>query len=713
MAEVNSESVRAFLVGLFADEVRGRGFDPGALPDNFDFLMKGVIDSLSILQMVGELERRFQIELDMSGLDPEQLTVLGPLSRYVAKIAGQKSKSGHIHSPVDITVSRVPESAHAEMLDALGETPTWVKVRRAIAALERGEIGLQGPEVTVDLLASFSLEPIEPALRLGLQCIPCRPQFRIAPLNTIEQTLLDEGSPIYQEDSLATVVFWRIEELLPEVLFPFSSGGAEVLKGQMELLWSRMERVCRVHRETGKSPLFVSTFLAPRVVSGVALNAPLTPGPMSAVAELNRKLYELAASTPGMHVLDLNWWAGQEGAGAFDPLMEQMARQPLSLRGSLSLGFFLARRLRPLLAPRRKVLVLDLDNTLWGGILGEDGISHLKLGHDFPGNIFLRIQREARELKSQGVLLALLSKNDEAEVRQAFRELPDMKLKWEDFASKRINFNHKHENLREMAEELGLGTDSFAVLDDSDYEREQIRMFYPEVLLINQRSDPLHMLQALQFTDAFDAYAVTTEDRGRHREYELREMRSTQGRESNLEEFLRSLQLTATIESIHEGNMDRVVQMLSKTNQFNLTTRRHRPEELKGLVAIPGSISLTLRLSDKFGDQGIVGALLAVPADDGRRLRIESYLVSCRALGRGVEEFLWAELARRALDNKVCGVIAEYIPTPKNGLAKGFYDKLGFARVEESASMTRYLIEPLKPVEPPHWLAGNGEKISG
>jgi FkbH-like protein len=609
---------------------------------------------------------------------------------------------------VDVTISRVPESARPAVSEAFGETPTWMKVRRANAALDGAETGRRGPEVTIHLLASFNLEPIEPALRLGLQCIPCRPQLRIAPLNTIEQTLLDSGSPVYQEDSLATVVLWRIEELLPEILLPFSSGGAEVLKQQVELLWTRIERVCRAYREMGKSPLFVSTFPAPRVVSGLVLNSQLAPGPMSAVAELNRKLIELVATEPGIHVLDLNWWAGQEGTGAFDPLMEPMACQPLSLRGALSLGLFTARSLRPLLVPRRKVLALDLDNTLWGGVLGEDGMRQLKLGHDFPGNIFLRIQQEARELKSQGVLLALLSKNDEADVRQAIRELPDMELTWEDFVCKRVNFNHKHENLREMAEELGLGIDSFAVLDDSDYEREQIRMFHPDVLVINQRGDPLHMLQALQSTDAFDTYAVTAEDRGRHREYELREKRSTQGRETNLEDFLRSLQLTATIEPVHEGNMERVVQMLSKTNQFNLTTRRHRLEELKTLVARPGSISLTLRLSDKFGDQGIVGVLLAVPADEGGQLRIDSYLVSCRALGRGVEEYLWAELTRRAVDQKIRGVIGEYIPTQKNALAKGFYDKLGFARVEENGTVTRYLMEPLKTVEPPVWLASNG-----
>ncbi|HVM59655.1 MAG TPA: HAD-IIIC family phosphatase [Verrucomicrobiae bacterium] len=609
--------------------------------------------------------------------------------------------------PVDIAVSRLPEPARAAVLAAFGEAPTWMSVRRANAALEAVDARLRGPDVAIHLLASFNVEPVEPALRLGLECIPCRPQLRIAPLNTIEQHLLDKTSFVYQEDSLATVVLWRIEELIPEVLLPYSSGGTEVVRGRVEQLWGRIERACRAYRGTAKSPLFLATFPSPRQMSGLVLNSQLVGGAMNAVAELNRKLGELAASLPGLYLLDWNWWAAQEGAGAFDPMMEQMARQPLSLRGALSLGLFVGRHLRPLVAPRRKVLVLDLDNTLWGGILGEDGVRGLKLGHDFPGNIYRRIQREARELKDQGVLLVLVSKNDEAEVREAFRELPDMELKWEDFVSRRVNFNHKHENLREIADELGLGIDSFAMLDDSDYEREQMRMFQPEVLVINQRSDPLHMLQALQSTDAFDAYTVSAEDRGRHREYELREARSGRGHEANLEEFLRSLHLEATVERIHEGTEQRVVQMLSKTNQFNLTTRRHRLEELKALMAAPGSIGLTLRLSDKFGDQGIVGVLLAVPAEKGR-LRIDSYLVSCRALGRGVEECLWAELAKQARAGKFAGIIGEYIPTPKNGLAEKFFDKLGFARFEKTSSVTRYLMEPVKPVEPPAWLASNG-----
>ncbi|HTS19495.1 MAG TPA: HAD-IIIC family phosphatase [Verrucomicrobiae bacterium] len=636
----------------------------------------------------------------MSYLEQEQQKALRPLGTH----AGREGR-GHL----DAVISRLPESARPAVMEAFGKAPTWAKVRRANAALEGADANLQGPEVVVHLLASFNLEPIEAALRLGLACIPCRPQMQVAPLNTIEQHLLDQCSGVYREHNLATVVLWRIEELLPEALLPYSSGGADAAKERMESLWQRIETACCAYREMGKSPLVVATFPAPQQMSGLMLNSQLVGGALNAVAELNCRLRELAASVTGLHIMDWNWWATREGAAAFDPMMEQMARQPLSLQGALSLGLFVARHVRPFLAPRRKVLVLDADNTLWGGILGEDGLWNVKLGHEFPGRIFLRIQREARELKNQGVLLALVSKSDEAEVRQAFRELPDMVLRWEDFASRRVNFNHKYESLRAMAEELGLGIDSFAVLDDSDHEREQIRMFHPEVLVINQRSDPLHMLQALQSTDAFDAYSLTGEDRARHGEYQLREARSGRGHGANLEEFLHALRLEATVERVEEGNEQRVLQMLSKTNQFNLTTRRHRLEEVKALMEKPGSIGLTLRLADKFGDQGIVGVLLTVP-DEGHRLRIDSYLVSCRALGRGVEECLWAELVKQALKDGVQGIVGEYIPTAKNALAEKFYNKLGFVQLEQTPSVTRYLMEPLKPVDPPSWLARKDEQ---
>ena len=370
----------------------------------------------------------------------------------------------------------------------------------------------------------------------------------------------------------------------------------------------------------------------------------------------------------------------------------------------MSLGLFLARNLRPLLLPRRKVLVVDLDDTLWGGIVGEDGIQQLKLGHDFPGNVFLRLQREILELKNQGVLLVLVSKNNENEAKEAMAQMPSMLLRWEHFACHKINFNHKYINVREAAEEIGLSLDSFALLDDSDYEREQMRAFNPEVLIINDRGDALHMLTSLLQSDGFDAHYISAEDRSRHREYELRAVRTGRPVEGGIEEFLSTLKLRAKVEPVGRDNIERVVQLLGKTNQFNVTTRRHQIDEVKRIISQSGSIHLTLRLTDRFGDQGIVGVLLAVAGSEDASLLVDSLLVSCRALGRGVEDVLWAEFINRAIDSGTQQVRATYIPTPKNGLVAGLFDRLGLTPITRAGNKTEYILNPLKRIAWPAWI---------
>ena len=206
----------------------------------------------------------------------------------------------------------------------------------------------------------------------------------------------------------------------------------------------------------------------------------------------------------------------------------------------------------------------------------------------------------------------------------------------------------KYLNLRQAAAELGLGLDSFVFLDDSDYEREQMQAFNPEVLVLNERSDPLHILESLLRTDAFDVHQLNQEDHARHREYELRAARSVPSHQGNVAEFLASLELRAKLEPVHKMNIERVIQMMGKTNQFNLTTRRHRLEDFQAMLSNPGCIGLALRLTDNFGDQVILGVILAVPGDGAGTLRVDSFLMSCRVIGRGVEDALWAALVNRA-----------------------------------------------------------------
>ena len=597
-----------------------------------------------------------------------------------------------------------PDVQKAAIMEAV-ESASLAKTRRALRLLQELGPEQRGPVLDVEILSTYNLEPLLPVLELAVNCLPSQARLWLAPLDSIEAHIAQPARWPSQALSGARIIIWRIEEVLPEALYPLSHGFPERLAARVDQLLQRIERVVGLHRRNSPGvPLFLSTMPIPVNLANPVSAAQHCAGPFASVSRVNQKIYEVAARDDGVHVLDLASWAAFEGSVHADAMVDFLARQPLSAKGQVGFALFIARCLRPLIIPRRKVLALDLDNTLWGGVVGEDGVNGLKLGHEFPGNIRLRIQRELLELKHRGVLLVILSKNNEADAREAFESLPDMILKWEDFAVRKIDWNHKHENLRAAARELGLGIDSFAFLDDSDYEREQMRQLMPEVLILNERPDPLQTLRALWETDAFDSLAVTEEDRRRHRDYTLRTARDVEGHQNDLEAFLKSLEMEATIEEVGPSNMERVVTMLGKTNQFNLTTRRHSHVQVQTMLASPGSVALALRLRDKFGDQGIIAVLLAVRAGDAATLVIDSFLVSCRALGRGAEDALWAELLSRACRQSVHSLEAEYIPTAKNGIVAGLYDRLGLQRVEHDSSSTRYVLEPIVPVEFPSWI---------
>ena len=590
------------------------------------------------------------------------------------------------------------------------ESGSLAKIRRALRSLDELAPEQRGPVLAVEILSTYNLEPILPVLQLAFNCLPSRAQVRLAPLDDIEGYISQSASTGSQGLPNARIVAWRVEELLPEALYPFSSGFPEQLAARVDQVVARVEGAVNLHQRNAHGvPLFLSTIALPVNFSNPVFAAQHCAGLFASVSRVNQKIYEVATSGDGVHVLDLASWAAFEGRVHADATVDFLARQPLSAKGQVGFALFVARSLRPLIIPRRKVLAVDLDNTLWGGVVGEDGVGGLKLGHEFPGNVHLRLQRELLELRNRGVLLVLLSKNNETDARQAFDSLPEMLLKWDDFAVRKVDWNHKHENLREAARELGLGVDSFAFIDDSDYEREQMRQFLPEVLILNESPDPLHTLRSLWDTDAFDSLSVTEEDRHRHHDYNIRAVRDVGAHQDDLETFLNSLEMEVTIEEIGPSNMERVVTMLGKTNQFNLTTRRHSRAQVQTMLESPGSIALALRLRDKFGDQGIIAVLLAVRGGDAATLVIDSFLMSCRALGRGVEDALWAATLRRVDRESVQRLEAEYIPTAKNSIVAGLYDRLGLQRIGDNSSSTRYLLEPVTSVEYPSWIALKNE----
>ena len=610
-------------------------------------------------------------------------------------------------------IEHFPDRQKAAVLEAV-ESSSLARIRHALRTVEELEATHRGPAFRVELLGTYSLEPLRPVLQLALNCLPSRATLEIGPLDAIE-TRIAQGALGAEREALdARVVLWRTEELLPEVFYPFSNGFPDGITSRRDQLLGRIEGVVRLHQQAaGEMPLFLSTVPPPVGSSNPVLAAQHRAGLFSILGSINQKLYELATENSSVYVIDLAAWASGQRRGHEAVGLDFMARQPFSAAGQVAFAFYLARFLRPLIVPRKKALAIDLDNTLWGGVLGEDGLAGLEIGPEFPGNVHLRIQRELLELKERGIALVLLSKNNATDVEEAFSSLPGMILKLEDFAVRKINWEPKSENLRAAAAELRLGLDSFAFIDDSDYEREQMRQLNPRVLILNQNSDPLRTLNTLWETDAFDSLFLTKEDRQRQHDYRVRQAREIGAHQDDLEGFLKSLEMAAIIEPVGPGNLDRVANLLAKTNQFNLTTRRHSRAEVARLANAAGSVALVLRLRDKFGEQGIIGLVIAIPGQEEQSLIIDSLLVSCRALGRGVEHALWAAVVNRAYRKGVRKLQAEYVATGKNSLVADFYDKLGFRQVEGNGSVKRYELTPLAPRLYPSWINAIDEPDAG
>jgi len=387
--------------------------------------------------------------------------------------------------------------------------------------------------------------------------------------------------------------------------------------------------------------------------------------------------------------------------------MDFFARQPIAARSMLSFSGAIARLVTPIARPQPKVLAIDLDNTLWGGVLGEDGLSGLKISSDYPGNIYRRIQQFVLSLKHRGVLLVLLSKNNLEDVEQAFDAIDDMPLKLEDFSLTKVNWREKHLNLSDAAKELNLGVDSFVFVDDQSFEREQMSFALPQVQVLSVGEDPLSIYAALLSSSNFESIRISSEDTTRARDYRQQSLRKELETSCSHEDFLKSLDLKAIIRPVAESSLQRACQMLAKTSQFNLTTRRHGEADLRRMLEMSGSVLLTLALSDRFGDQGIVGLCIAMKDKDADTAVLDSFLLSCRAIGRGAEEALWDILLKQLSLIGYRKLKATYSVSPKNSQVSDILDRWGMKRVHENSQVVEYVFELPTKTHLPSWITIN------
>jgi FkbH-like protein len=380
-------------------------------------------------------------------------------------------------------------------------------------------------------------------------------------------------------------------------------------------------------------------------------------------------------------------------------------RMPIAADCLIHLADEYMRFIHPLTGRVCKALVVDLDNTLWGGVVGEDGLGGIQLGLEYPGATYRACQRAILDLYQRGVILGICSKNDPAEALAVLETHPDMLLRPRHFAARRINWADKAQNLCEIAAELNIGLDALSFLDDSPVEREWVRSRVPDVYVIDLPADPALFAQTLRECPVFERLALSEEDRRRGEHYAARHRRAElQQAAKSVDEFYHSLDMTVEISGPTLLTLSRIAQLTQKTNQFNLTTRRYTEQELREMVRDPGIRILSLKLRDRFGDSGIVG--VAISRINGPVWEIDAFLLSCRAIGRGVETALLASVAQQARQTGAQRLMGWYRPTAKNASVRDFYPTHRFTGVTEQdgSSLWTFDLAQDGPAAPP-WIA--------
>jgi FkbH-like protein len=395
-----------------------------------------------------------------------------------------------------------------------------------------------------------------------------------------------------------------------------------------------------------------------------------------AVSEYNKRLYEIERTYANVKLIDIAEFNRKYSVDdLFDWKFYFISQMGMNPKLSKDFKLWWAHKMDSISLKRKKCLVLDLDNTLWGGVLGEDGIEGIQIGGDYPGKAFLYWQEALLELSRNGIILTICSKNNEQDVLDLWDRNPYIKLKKEHFAAYRINWTDKATNITALSEELNIGLDSFVFIDDNPTERELIRQLLPMVAVPEFPTQPYELPVFFKrlVDDYFRVYSITEEDKRKTEQYKENAARAqAQKTFSDFESFLASLNIQITIDSVNEFNVQRIAQMTQKTNQFNLTTHRYTDADLRRFVESGWKI-WCISVADKFGDSGITGTIMVMPNGE-----IDTFLLSCRILGKGIEVAFVKRIFSLLLSQGYKSLTARYIPTSKNSQVKDFWDKMGF-----------------------------------
>jgi FkbH-like protein len=571
-------------------------------------------------------------------------------------------------------------AAIAQLRLGLVET---IQVDNALKAIAReGDAGIAAgfPRVGLAVLASSTIDHLLPAIRVGGLRRRLLVDTYAGSFGQYRQELMDPASELQAFKPEMILLSLVSHETIAGV--PLTAS-AEEARAAVAATIDDLRVLWRKARENLGATVIQQTFLDVTETLFGSYDQMVPGAPARVVSDLNAQL-AVAAAQEGILLLDVTRSSARDGIDAwFDVARWLQGKIEIAPRAAPIYGDLVARLIGARRGQSKKCLVLDLDDTLWGGVIGDVGLEGIVLGEgSAAGEAHLALQRYAKALKSRGIILAVCSKNEAAIAEAAFREHPEMLLKRADISAFIVNWTDKAQNLRAIAEQLNIGLDSLVFVDDNPAERARVRASLPMVAVPELPDDPAHYVRSIADAGYFEAVTFTVEDRQRVEQYAANaERESLRGSLESMDDFLRGLDMSLVFGPVTAVELARATQLINKTNQFNTTTRRYTAEELSALTGDPENITLQFRLIDRFGDNGIVSVLiLCRDEQDPGLFELVSWVMSCRVFGRQLEYEAMNIAVESARARGARTLHADFIATARNAVIKDLFSKLGFVR---------------------------------
>ena len=556
--------------------------------------------------------------------------------------------------------------------------------------------------VRIALVSSYTVDQLAAYVDLSCRAVGIIPEIYIAPFNSWTREMLDPNSGLRKFEPELVFMQVSIDDLAPRLA---EYVPADELEGIGNAAIERLVDAARHFSGWAPTvPLVVHSFHS-------AFSGPF--GILESRAAFSRSLWldkinaQLAAALkalPSSYFLDVAAVATSRGAALNDnSKLRHMAAMRLAPQCLAAIADEYAKYAAAYKRLTRKCVVVDLDNTLWGGVVGEDGKHGIRLGHTSPGSEFVEFQHFLRSLTARGILLAVCSKNNEADALEVIRDHESMVLRESDFSAMRINWKSKPENIASIAAELNIGVDSLVFVDDDPGERERMRQLLPDVLTVELPKDPTLYRSVLEALPQLQSLEITDEDRTRLKTYQTARLRKeTRVKAATLDEYLRSLEITVDIMPCRDEHVARVAQLFARTNQVNTTTRRYGTKDIVGFASDSNSFLRVLFSRDRFGDHGLVAVALA--RKESKHWTIDSFLMSCRVIGYGIETTMLAHIADAAQAAGANALVGEFIPTGKNAPAVDIYMRHGFSERDVTDGVQHWHLDLVGAAGFPDWV---------